>query len=223
MKTARRQFPPIPVASKDQCPVRKSAGSRIVVAVAAVATLFSAACHAGLGDPLVATGGDIVMRFEGTSATYESLISVNNVEVNGQSLFFPNFTTPVGSTIDLGPFTAGTPLDIELHVTTPGAENIWHTGPASLNIDDVIHANVIYNYNGEIGRTFVGFEDQYGGGDLDYNDHMFSFTGVVTPAPEPGTCSLMMVGLGALAIVAQRRERRQARQAHRHHQRQRLP
>jgi hypothetical protein len=176
-----------------------------------------------LGDPLVAAGGDIVMRFEGTSATYESLISVNNVEVNGQSLFFPNFTTPIGSTIDLGAFTAGTSLDIALHVITPGASNIWHTGAASLNIDNVIHANVIYNYNGDIGRTFVGFEDQYGGGDLDHNDHMFSFTGVVTPAPEPGTCSLMIVGLGALTFVAQRRERRQARQAHGHHQRQRLP
>jgi hypothetical protein len=87
----------------------------------------------------------------------------------------------------------------------------------------VIHANVIYNYNGEIGRTSVGFEDQFGGGDLDYDDHMLSFTGVVTPAPELGTCSLMIVGLGALTFVAQRRERRQARQAHPHHRGQKLP
>lgn len=208
MKTARRQFSPTPAASKEQCPIRKSAGRWTVVAVATIATLISAACHAGLGDPLVAAGGDIVMRFEGTSATYESLISVNNVEVNGQSLFFPNFTTPIGSTIDLGSFTAGMSLDIALHVITPGASNIWHTGAASLNIDNVIHANVLYNYNGEIGRTFVGFEDQFGGGDFDYNDHMFSFTGVVTPVPEPGTCSLMMVSLGALTFVARRRRAR---------------
>jgi hypothetical protein len=128
------------------------------------------------------------------------------VTVNGQSLFFPNFTTKPGSTIELGLFPAGMSLDITLHVITPGASNLWHTGAASLNIDNVIHANVIYNYNGEIGRTFVGFEDQFGGGDLDYNDHMFSFIGVVTPVPEPGTCSLMMASLGALIFVARRRK-----------------
>jgi len=180
-----------------------------VATAAAIAILFTTASHAGLGDPLVASGGNIVMRFEGTSANYESMIGVNNVVVDGQSLFFPNFTTRIGSTIDLGPFTAGMSLDITLHVTTPAASNIWHTGAAALNLDNVIHANVVYNYNGESGRVFVGFEDQYGGGDLDYNDHMFSFTGVATPVPEPGTRALMMAGLGALALVARRRKAQQ--------------
>jgi hypothetical protein len=209
MKAARRLFSASAAASRERFPIRKSAGRRSVFAAAAIATLFSASSHAGLGDPLVAAGGDIVMRFEGTSANYQSLISVNNVEVNGQSLFFPNFTTPIGSTIDLGSFTAGMSLDITLHVITPGASNIWHTGAASLNLDNVIHANVIYDYNGEIGRVFVGFEDQFGGGDLDYNDHMFSFTGVVTTVPEPGTYSLMMAGLGALAFLARHRRAQQ--------------
>jgi hypothetical protein len=177
----------------------------IVVVVALICALASTECHAGLGDPLVAAGGDIVMRYEGYSAGYESLISVNNVEVNGQSLFFPNFTTTNGATINLGSFSAGLSLDIALHVVAPpSASNIWHTGAAALNLDNVIHAQVIFDYNGEAGRTFVGFEDQFGGGDLDYNDHMFSFIGV-TAVPEPGPPALITVGLGTLAFVARRR------------------
>jgi hypothetical protein len=172
--------------------------------VALISLLVSMPSQAGLGDSLMAEGGDIVIRFEGTDAGYDSLIGVNNVEVNGQSLFFPNHTTTVGSTINLGSFAAGTLLDIALHVITPAASNIWHTGPASLNIDYVIHANVIYNYNGEVGRTFVGFEDQHGGGDLDYNDHTFSFTGVTVVVPEPGNFALIVAGMGTLAWAARR-------------------
>jgi hypothetical protein len=180
------------------------AESMTAVGVALISVLVSTAGHAGLGDSLMAAGGEIVIRFEGTDAGYDSLIGVNSVEVNGQSLFFPNHTTTIDSTINLGSFAAGTLLDIALHVITPAAANIWHTGPAALNIDNVIHANVIYNYKGVVGRTFVGFEDQSGGGDLDYNDHMFSFIGV-TAVPEPGPPALITVGLGTLAFVARRR------------------
>ena len=181
------------------------AGSRIVVACALFNALAISESHAGLGDPLMAAGGDIVMRFDGSSAGYESLIGINHVEVNGQSLFFPNLTTPVGSTINLGSFPAGLSLDIALHVITPSASNIWHTGAAALNSDNEIHANVIYDYNGEMGWTFVGFEDQFGGGDLDYNDHTFSFTGVAVVVPEPGLPGLMIVGTCLLACEARRR------------------
>lgn len=184
----------------------KFAGIRTVVMSALIAALAINLSYAGLGDSLMAAGGDIVMRFEGTSASYESLISVNSVEVNGQSLFFPNFTTPAGTTLNLGSFPAGLPLDITLHVMTPSASNIWHTGAAALNLDNVIHATVIFDYNAELGRTFVGFEDQFGGGDLDYNDHMFSFTGVTAVVPEPGLPALMLVGMGTLACGALRRQ-----------------
>jgi hypothetical protein len=200
MNKARKPFFPTRATSKKQCLFSRAAERWTVVIAVAIGALFTTTSYGGLGDPLVAKGGDIVMRFEGTSANFDSLISVNNVEVNGQSLFFPNHATQIGSTIDLGPFLAGMPLDITLHVITPTASNTWHTGAGSLNSDNVIHANVTYNYNGDIGRTFVGFEDQVGGGDLDYNDHMFSFTGVITTIPEPGICSLMIAGMGALVF-----------------------
>jgi PEP-CTERM motif/Domain of unknown function (DUF4114) len=72
--------------------------------------------------------------------------------------------------------------------------------------------------------VYAGFEDLYGGGDRDYNDTVFRFTGVSTSAtqqtiapaptsspdaapgvPEPATLFLMLTGIGALGIAYRKR------------------
>ena len=55
-------------------------------------------------------------------------------------------------------------------------------GPASRNPDGIAHADVT-----ETGaRTFlVGFEDVFGGGDRDYDDNVFQFTGNLAPNRPP--------------------------------------
>jgi len=170
----------------------------LAVAAAAVAALSAPQAHAALGDALVATGGNILITFEGTDADYNSFI-----RVNGGSWIFPNKTTPVGTTLDLGFFAAGTLLDIELKVVNTG--HIFRTGPAAGNPDKHPHANVVYNWKGQAGRTWVGFEDLYNGGDKDYNDHMFSFTNITAQVPEPETYGLMLAGLGVMGFLARRR------------------
>ena len=173
--------------------------TRLAAAAGFAAALAAPQAQAAIGDDLVASGGEIVIRFEGSSASFDSLISVN-----GSTPTFPNHSTPVGTTQSLGFFAPGTPLDIVLNVVSTG--NSFHTGSGALNADGLPHANVVYNF-GEPGRTWIGFEDILGGGDLDYNDHEFSFTNILirTPIPEPGTYALMFAGLGVMGFIARRR------------------
>jgi DNA helicase HerA-like ATPase len=113
-----------------------------------------------------------VIRFEGTDAQLRQPDQRQRL-----AEVFPNHSTAVGTTLDLGFFAAGTPLDIVLDVVTTG--DSLPPGPGAGNPDGLPHANVIYNF-GEAGRTFVGFEDILGGGDLDYDDHEFSFTNITS-------------------------------------------
>ena len=149
-----------------------------------------------LGAELFATGGDVTVRFEGSSAGYDSLISVN-----GSGEIFPNHSTAVGTEVNLGSFTAGTVLDVVLHVLT--TNQFFHSGLGGSNVDSMPHALVGVAADG---RTYVSFEDLVGGGDRDYNDHKFSFTNVaVTAVPEASTVAMMMAGLGVLGFLGARR------------------
>ena len=173
---------------------------KLLFATACGGLLFSSASHAALGDSLYAAGGDVTITFEGSDAAYDSLISIN-----GGVAFFPNHGTAGGAVVDLGTFAAGTLLDVALTVSNTG--HTFHTGSGASNPDGIAHANVIYNYQGVSGLTYVGFEDLFGGGDKDYNDHQFAFTMIAAPVPEARTFALLAGGLAGLAVVMRRRRR----------------
>jgi hypothetical protein len=153
--------------------------SRVPAALVAIALVVAAPAEAQAvtGGRLFATGGtvDIVVQ-PGTAALTSRLFLLrpdgtpDNIALN----------TEVGKDVAVGPFRAGRELVFGITVINGGPT--FFVGPASRNPDGIAHADVT-----ETGvRTFVaGFEDQSGGGDRDYDDNVFQFTGNLAPVRPP--------------------------------------
>jgi hypothetical protein len=84
---------------------------------------------------------------------------------------------------------------------------VYFMGSGARNLDGLVHARVEY----QAGRVvIVGFEDLFGGGDLDYNDNRFLFQGDLTGSipgsiPEPSVLALLGVGFICFALVRRRK------------------
>ncbi len=176
----------------------------------AAAALFSTAAFAfpiapvgTEGHPVIATGGgDVIATYVGNSAGYSNDLFL------GSTFIFNNHETPVGTTVNLGSFTAGTELVFRLSVRNTGDN--FYTGVASRNVDNLFHARVQTNYAPN--TTLVSFEDLRGTpeGPNGYNDLSFTFTNTASPVPEPETYAMMGLGLGLLGLAARRRKAQKA-------------
>lgn len=182
-----------------------------LTAIAATASQASAAPIVG-GAIVVATDGHVIAKYLGTSASYTDLLYLDSPAGAYTSLIFNNHATPVGTTVDLGAFTAGTELIFRIDVTNTGDK--FYSGLASRNADGKAHARVTSGYSAT--ETLVEFEDLYGTpeGDRGFNDLSYTFTNVratePTAAPEPSTLALIGSGLVGIVAVAVRRRGRPA-------------
>ncbi|MCK9487427.1 MAG: Ig-like domain-containing protein [Dehalococcoidia bacterium] len=79
-----------------------------------------------------------------------------------------------GARVALGTFLEGTELVFSIRVTESGLT--FRTGPASGNPDGLVHVNLDTGLAGILYR--VGFEDLYGGGDLDFDDAVFDLVNI---------------------------------------------
>ncbi len=99
------------------------------------------------------------------------------------SLYSPKNVTigtnrDVGKVVDLGQFEVGTELVFGIYVQNTG--NTFKTGDSLRNPDVIEHARATPS---GVNLVDVGFEDTLGGGDRDYNDNMYRFTGTTSRCP----------------------------------------
>src|SRR5689334_9343255 len=127
---------------------------RALLAAALFASLSNGVYAVGtIGLPVVATGGEVIAKFEGSTAGYDSVLNlVSPISIPN---IFHNHTTPVGTTASLGTFATGTELIFSIDVVNTGFT--YFTGPASRNPDNAAHNQVDFAL--VPGSTFVGFED----------------------------------------------------------------
>lgn len=137
-------------------------------------------------------GGALQITFVSKEAAYSTdlrLASTNAFILNNQAVS-PGFTTTIA-----GP-AAGQDIAFRFNVLSTGLS--FYTGLAGVNVDGVVHALLMQMADGSIK---VRFEDIRGGGDLDYNDLVFT----VREVPLPGALALMATGLAGFAAARRRR------------------
>jgi hypothetical protein len=164
----------------------------------------------GVEAPAVASytapfAGTVTAWFLARDAAFNSEIGLG---INGAApVFFtlPNTSAP-GTSAVLGTVNAGDVMRFYLRVINTG--DIFSTDPGE-NTDGFNHAWHTAYAGGDFGvpaGLLIGWEDIRGGGDRDYNDHVFSFRFPGSPGiPEPATWALMIAGFGLVGIAARRR------------------
>jgi hypothetical protein len=145
-----------------------------LIAVAAALVLAAPAeAQVVVGGRLFATGGTVDVVVQPGTAAFASRLFLVRPDGTHNTLAL---NTEVGKHVTVGPFPAGNELKFGITVLHGGQTFIM--GPASRNPDGVAHARVTQT---GVRRFLVGFEDQFGGGDRDYDDNVFQFTGNLAP------------------------------------------
>ena len=151
---------------------------------------------AGLGDQLFSTGGEITVEVRPATAGLVSTLRLYNPD----GTFVEVATNrEVGKTVTLSARPAGEELLFGILVDD-GADHVFKLGPGDRNPDNLAHGRVVNS--GE--RQFdVGFEDLFNGGDRDYDDNVFRFSGGLAPnrVPVADDQALTVVQGGSLPIT----------------------
>jgi hypothetical protein len=147
------------------------------VVAAALVLAAPAEAQGVIGGQLLATGGTVDIVVQPSTAVFTTQLFVLRPDGTRENI---SLNTEVGKRVTIGPFRAGQELVFGITVLDAGPTFLM--GPSSRNPDGIAHAEV--TETGE--RTFlVGFEDVFGGGDRDYDDNVFQFTGNLAPKPPP--------------------------------------
>jgi hypothetical protein len=171
---------------------------QVSLSAAAVAAVMAWAGSASAAI-IVPYSSDVVLSFDGGDAAYNEEISVI-IGSTTDSDIFDNKTTTFGSTLDLGVLAGGTQITITDYIKNTGYT--WSTTTGA-NADGMDHVKIATVSPSQI---YVGFEDQYGLGDKDFNDNQVLLT--FAAVPEISTWGMMLAGFGGLGYAAFRRSKK---------------
>jgi hypothetical protein len=169
------------------------------------------------GGQLYYTGGDVTIDILDNNSVFNEILWLRSgstvIDVANGSQVGSRVTLTKQELADLG-IGLGDELQFGIHVQNTSQDFVL--GPGSRNADGIDHAYVRSNH----ANGLVGFEDLFGGGDRDYNDTIFRFSGVTATAPhfalattpdathgvpEPAPAILLLTGIGLLGIAYRRR------------------
>lgn len=118
-------------------------------------------CEGGIGGRILSAGGDVVVEILPAVAGFTSELSL--VSPGSTRLIATN--RDAGTVVSLGSFPAGVELVFSIFVRE--TERTFYTGSGSLNPDGIGHCDVTCLNKG---KSRIGFEDQFAGGDRNYAD-----------------------------------------------------
>ena len=195
---------------------------RVLFSAAVAALIGSSASAVTIAAPgtegfkVITGGGEVIARYEGSTASYTNLLYLTDgdTDYSDDQFLFNNKTSKVGDTQSLGTFAAGVELLFRLYVRTTNTS--FFTGLAERNPDGRAHARVQSGF-GSADTTLVSFEDLRNG-PFDFNDLSYSFTNTagtkaevvdstppVAAVPAPAALGLLAAALGGLALLRPKR------------------
>jgi len=181
---------------------------------------------------VMTTDSEVRVYFLSEGAGYHNTLGVNTegtgIRTGDPKLIFPDASTPstrynadpirtsrtpvvTGDFVNLGTIEAGQKLDFFLIANGANRANqalVWTANPA-MNSDGIQH--VVTFAVKDSAYLLIGFEDLYGGGDMDYNDIVFAVeigqeNVEALASPEPHVIFSMLAVGGVVYLVKRRRQ-----------------